>query len=414
MIDIDLIRTNPSLVKRKIAERGLSVDIDAIVKTGEEYRFMLKDVERLRAERNAKGTTAAQNPSIREELKTLKTQLSSEEALLRQLKAALDAKLSDVPNVQADDVPIGKNEADNVVVREVGKKPSIDAPRDYLSLAETLGIIDVARAAKVSGTRFGYLLGAFAQLELALVQYAQSLLLKEGFTFVIPPVMIKSEHMQAMGYLAGGGESETYRLPEDNLYLVGTSEQSVGPMHAGETFDARDLPLRYLAFSTCFRREAGSHGKDTKGIIRVHQFDKLEMFSFALPERSDSEHEFLLDMEERLVRGIDVPYRVLKLCSGDISYPSARTYDIEMWLPSEQRYRETHSASTTTDFQARALNIKVKDGEQRRYCHMLNGTAFTNRTTIAIIENYQERDGSIVIPKALRPYMHGLKKIEKA
>lgn len=317
-----------------------------------------------------------------------------------------------VPNMPRDDVPAGEDESHNLVLREVGKKKKITDPKDYLALAEPLGLIDVQRASKVSGSRFGYILGPLAQLEFALVQYAQKILLPAGFTMVVPPVLIKEENMAAMGYLTDGGEDETYHLAKDKLYLVGTSEQSVGPMHRDEVFTADQLPKRYLSFSTCFRREAGSYGKDTKGILRVHQFDKLEMFSFTLPEKSDLEHEFLLTMEERLWQGLDIPYRVVKLCAGDLGWPSARTYDLEAWMPGQNTYREVCSTSTTTDYQSRELNIKVERDGKKELVHMLNGTAFAiGRTLIAIIENYQQPDGSIAVPKVLRPYMAGLKKI---
>lgn len=412
MIDVDTIRTNPDLVKRKLSERGIAFNIDAVVAIEKEHRLMLGEVERLRSERNEKSVAAKDNPAARSAIKTLKKSLAEKEAKLSELKSALDAALADIPNLHKDDVPVGADASGNVVLREVGTKPARTDPRDYLSIGTTLGIIDIVRASKVSGARFGYLLGGMADLEFALVNYARATLRKEGFAFVIPPVMIKDANMAAMGYLAGGGERETYHLKDDGLYLVGTSEQSIGPMHRDEVLDAGDLPIRYLSFSTCFRREAGSYGKDTKGILRVHQFDKLEMFSFTTPDRSDAEHEFLLAMEERLVRGLGLPYRVVKLCSGDIGYPSARTYDIEIWMPSERAYRETHSTSTTTDYQARALNIRTSVDGEHVFVHMLNGTAFTNRTAIAIIENFQEPDGSVRIPDVLVPYMHGAKKIE--
>lgn len=318
-----------------------------------------------------------------------------------------------VPNPPKADVPDGDDETGNVVLREVGQKPKITDPKDYLALTEERGLIDLKRASKVSGSRFGYLVGPIAQLEFALIQYAQQTLLPEGFVMVVPPVMIKEENMAAMGYLNGGGEDETYHFEKDNLYLVGTSEQSIGPMHRDEVFQEADLPKRYVSFSTCFRREAGSYGKDTKGILRVHQFDKLEMFSLTLPEDSDQEHEFLLAMEEKLMQGLELPYRVVKLCTGDIGWPSARTYDIETWMPGQGTYRETHSTSTTTDYQSRDLNIKVQRQDGKVLVHMLNGTAFAiGRTLIAIIENYQQPDGSIAIPAVLQPFMGGLKKIQ--
>ena len=241
-------------------------------------------------------------------------------------------------------------------------------------------------------------------MEFAIVQYVLHTLRKYKFSPVVPPVMISKKSMGAMGYLDRGAD-EIYKT-QDDLYLVGTSEQSVGPMHMDEIIDEKDLPLRYIAFSTCFRREAGSYGKDTRGILRVHQFDKLEMFSFTAPEESDKEHKFLLAMEEKLMKGLKLPYQVVNICSGDLGDPAARKWDIETWIPSEGRYRETHSTSTCTDYQARRLNIKMrrKDGKTE-LLHTLNGTAFAiGRILIAIIENYQQKDGSIKVPAVLQKY----------
>lgn len=407
--------------------------IDGIKRRGKKFAHLLKTVgnadhrERKTRQQELEGLQAQTNAASKEipnlsaeekrtkiaELKPISDRVAELKQWLHE-QAGTEARY---PNPPQPDVPIGDDESANVTEREVGKKPKLSAPQDYLNVAESLGLIDMKRAGKVSGPRFGYILGPLAQLEFALVQYAQKILLtpKHGFTLVVPPVMIKAENMAAMGYLSGGGEDETYHFAKDDLYLVGTSEQSIGPMHRDEVFVEADLPKRYLSFSTCFRREAGSYGKDTKGILRVHQFDKLEMFSITLPEKSDAEHEFLLAMEERLMQGLELPYRVVKLCTGDLGWPSARTYDIETWMPGQGVYRETHSTSTTTDYQSRALNIKVKRGDTKEYVHMLNGTAFAiGRTLIAIIENYQQADGSITVPKVLQPYMGGLKVITKA
>ncbi len=371
-----------------------------------------QELEKLQAQVNAASKEIPRlDPATKKtkiiELKPISDRIAE---LKKQLSESTEIR---VPNLPKPDVPDGDDESVNVIEREVGKKPKLANPKDYLALTEDKGLIDLKRAAKVSGSRFGYLVGPIAQLEFALVQYAQKVLLAEGFTVVVPPVMIKAENMAAMGYLNGGGDDETYHFAKDNLYLVGTSEQSIGPMHRDEVFKEEDLPRRYLSFSTCFRREAGSYGKDTKGILRVHQFDKLEMFSFTLPEKSDTEHEFLLAMEEKLWRGLNIPYRIVKLCTGDLSWPSARTYDLEAWLPGQGTYREVCSTSTTTDYQSRALNIKVQRRSGKEFVHMLNGTAFAiGRTLIAIIENYQNADGSIAIPKVLQPYMGGVKKIQ--
>jgi len=292
-------------------------------------------------------------------------------------------------------------------------------PKDYMALGQNLGIIDTESASKTSGSRFGYLKGGAALMEFALVKLAMETAAKHGFVPVVPPVMVKSEMMKAMGYIdRHEDQDETYFLEKDDLYLVGTSEQAIGPMYAGETFEENELPKRYVAFSTCFRREAGSYGKDTKGILRVHQFDKIEMFSFCAPENSKEEHELILSIEEELIQALKLPYHVLRICTGDLGSPAAAKYDIEVWLPSENKYRETHSTSNCTDFQARRLNVKYKHAtsdkkQETTFVNTLNGTAFAiGRILIAIIENYQQKDGSILVPKVLQDYV-GAKKIDK-
>ncbi len=416
MIDLKQYLANPKVYEATVTRRGKNVRVvkkalqqlqgeaDKRKKLGimlehsqAELHKRSKDVPTL------KGT---EKNKVLDELKKLSSANAEQKKKVRALDDAIQKNLAEIPNLLKNDVPTGKDERDNVVLREVGTKPHFDfSPRDYLTIAERLGIIDVARASKVSGSRFGYLLGAAAEMEFALQQYARTLLQQEGFTFVVPPVMIKRENMEAMGYLAGGGESETYRLPDDDLFLVGTSEQSIGPMHRDEILDAQTLPRRYLSFSTCFRREAGSYGKDTKGILRVHQFDKLEMFSLTTSEASDQEHAMLLACAEKLWQGLGCAYRVVQLCSADLGYPSARTYDIEAWLPGQHMYREMGSLSTTTDYQSRALNIRCKNKGKLEYVHMLNGTAFAaGRTIVAILEQFQRADGTVAIPEALRPY----------
>jgi len=276
-----------------------------------------------------------------------------------------------------------------------------------VALGEALDLIDIDRAGKVSGSRFTYLKGDAVLLEFALINYVISTLVPEGFVPVLPPHIISTEAMGAMGYLEHGGEEEIYHLKNDDAVLIGTSEQAIGPMHMNEILPLEKLPLRYLGFSSCYRRESGSYGRDVRGILRMHQFDKLEMFSFVEPEKSDAEHEFLLSMEEKLMKGLGLPYRVMRLCSGDIGRPSARTYDIETWIPSQKMYRETHSTSNTTDYQTRRLKIRYKNAEgKNELIHALNGTAFAiGRILIAILENYQQADGSIIIPEVLRPWV---------
>jgi seryl-tRNA synthetase len=275
-----------------------------------------------------------------------------------------------------------------------------------MELGENLDLIDTKRAGKVAGARFGYIKRQLPLIEFALIKLVMDTVTKEGFIPVIPPVMLKDEMARGTGYFEAGDRNEAYYLPDDNMYLVGTSEQSLVSMHTDEILNEKDLPLRYAGFSTCFRREAGSYGKDTKGILRVHQFDKLEMVIFSKPEDSKDEHKLLLSIEEKLMKALALPYQVINICTGDLGRPAAAKYDIEAWLPSEKKYRETHSTSNCTDFQARRLNIRYRDKSGKvNFVHTLNGTAFAiGRILIMIMENYQQKDGSIKVPKALQKY----------
>jgi seryl-tRNA synthetase len=336
--------------------------------------------------------------------------MKASEQTMRELEESRQRIILEMPNIPRPDVPVGGGERDNKTIRKVGTPRKFDFPaKDYLELSAAHELLDLERAAKVSGARFVYFKNDGALLSMALVRYGLDIAIKEGFRPILPPVLIGEPAMRGMGYLEAGGDEEVYQFTKDGLYLVGTSEQAVGPLHMDEVLDASSLPIRYVAFSTCFRREAGSYGKDTKGIIRVHQFDKVEMFSITTPEQSDKEHEYLLSLQEKFVQGLELPYRVLSLCTGDLGAPSARTYDIETWIPSQDTYRETHSSSTTTDFQSRRLRIRVKDNNgERQFAHMLNGTMVAvNRPWIAIVENFQQADGSIAIPKVLQPYLFG-------
>ena len=407
MLDIKFIRQNPEKVKEGIVKKQANIDIDRVLELDEKKREYLQKIENMRSEQNKLGKDdIAKARELKAEIKKLEPELESIDKELRFL-------LRKIPNPPLDTVPVGKDDTENVVLREEGKKPEFDFQiRDYTDLGEKLDIIDTQRAAKVSGTRFGYIKGGAAMLEFALVNLAMETLAKENFVPIVPPVMLKPEMMEGMGYVERGAE-EIYYLERDKLYLVGTSEQSIGVMHSGETFEEKDLPKRYAGFSTCFRREAGAYGKDTKGILRVHQFDKVEMFSFCHPEKSMEEHRLLLKIEEKLMQLLELPYRVINICTGDLGDPAAAKYDIEAWLPGQNQYRETHSTSNCTDYQARRLNIKYRDSKTKKpeFIHTLNGTAFAiGRMLIAIIENYQQKDGSILVPKVLQKYT-GFKKI---
>ncbi|MDP4030746.1 MAG: serine--tRNA ligase, partial [Patescibacteria group bacterium] len=402
MLDINFIRENPDQVKQATKNKGYDPKVvDEVLTADKTRREQLQKIEALRAERNQ----LTQKDIVKG--KKIKAELKKLEPKLKETELKLKTVLLLLPNLPAADVKAGKDESANQVVRKWGKIPQFDFKvKDHLELGENLDMIDVNRAAKVAGSRFGYLKGEAVMLELALVNLAMRTLIKQGFTPVIPPVLIKTEMMQAMGYLEHGGSEQMYIFDKDNQVLVGTAEQSIGPMHADEILPANKLPLRYAGFSTCFRREAGTYGQDTRGIFRVHQFDKVEMFSFTKPEESDKEHEFLLELEEKLLQTLKIPYQVVKMCSGDLGVPVARKYDLEAWIPSQNKYRELTSTSSCTDFQARRLNIRYKDKDNTSFVHTLNGTALAiGRTLIAIMENYQQADGTIKIPEALKPYV---------
>ncbi|MCX6715188.1 MAG: serine--tRNA ligase [Candidatus Uhrbacteria bacterium] len=419
MIDIKMILEQPELVAKNNVNRGKTIDI--AVATGlAAKRLELVDavqVSRTRGNQIAElipKASAEERAGLIEEGKRMKEEAKAKEAELNRVEAELETELHKYPNLLREDVPVGKDEASNEVVR-VFMEPTAFSfePKDHLTLGEDLGMIDVERATKVAGTRFVYLKGDLVLMEFALIQYAFSLLGKNGFVPVMPPHIISTSAMSKMGYLDHGGEEEVYHLKNDDAVLIGTSEQAIGPMLMDEMLDETKLPLRYMGFSPCYRREAGSYGRDVRGILRMHQFDKIEMFSFTAPEESDQEHQLLLSMEEQLMQGLKLPHQVMKLCSGDIGAPSARTYDINTWVPSQKMYRETHSTSNTTDFQTRRLNIRVKREGKNVLAHALNGTAFAiGRTLIAIIENYQQEDGSILVPDVLRAYV-GKERITK-
>lgn len=418
MVDLEYIRRHPDDVKAVVRARGLNVPIDALLKLDHEAQTIRQTLEAAQAERNrASSEMADLSPGEREKRRANLREKKQQIELLKQhaddVSSRLDELLLSVPNITLPDVPRDPNPEHNVVLREVGKKPRFSfPPRDYLSIAEELDIIDMSRAAKVSGSRFGYLKGVAAELEFALIQFTLTELRKRRFTPVVPPVMIRDKVIRGVGYLEAGGTLERYRLEKDRLYLVGSSEQSIVPLHADEVLSADELPKRYLGFSTCFRREAGAYGKDTKGILRSHQFDKLELISFCHPEQGEQEFQELLATEELLMTSLGLPYRVVRLVSGDTSFPLARTYDIETWMPGQGVYRETHSCSTATDFQARRLNIRFQRGSERGYVYTLNATAVAiGRTLIALIENYQTERG-FRVPPVLVPYL-GIDALER-
>lgn len=434
MIDIQAVRTEPDKIRKGIQSKNVQPEIvDDFLKLDQKWREIVAALDLLRADQNR----LSRERKI-EEAKANKEQIKTTEEELVKIEAERDRTLKMIPNPPLSEVPQGRSEEDNMTLREVGVKPSFDFPvQDYNQIAERLKLFDTARAARLSGTRFAYLTGPLVQLQFALVQLALHTLTDRAlirkmirannmkikdtpFIPVIPPVLINRASMSGMGYLERG-EEEIYHLPQDDLFLVGTSEQSLGPMHQSEILKEEDLPIRYLGFSTCFRREAGSYGKDTKGILRVHQFNKLEMFSITTPENSRSEHRLLLALEEHMMQQLGLPYRVLNICTADLGDPAAAKFDVETWMPGQRggegEYRETHSTSNCTDYQARRLNIRYQPKATKQepnpkpaVVHMLNGTAFSERPLIAILENFQTKEGTVNIPKVLQKWV-GLKVI---
>lgn len=406
MLDIKFIRQNSEEVKEGLRKLNFDIGlVDEVLSLDEKQRHVLKELEEARAEINKKSKGMPSEAEI-EHLKKVKEKIKILESELKLVEKKLNENLYQLPNLPLPDVPIGKDEKDNKILYEVGKKPDFHfEPKKHYEIGESLDIIDTKRAAKVSGSRFGYLKGQAALLEFALINFALKKIIKKGFIPVIPPVLIKEKMMKGMGYIdTEADQEERYYFEKEKQYLIGTSEQSIGPMHADEVFEEKNLPVRYVGFSSCFRREAGSYGKDVRGIMRVHQFDKLEMFSYVRPEDSVEEHKFILSIQEELVKELKLVYRVIHLSTGDLARPSVSTYDIETWFPGLGEYKETHSCSNTTEFQARRLNIRMKrKNGDLEFVHMLNGTAFAiGRIILAILENYQQKDGSIEIPKVLK------------
>ncbi len=406
MIDIKFIRENPQKVQEAAKNKGVDIDVNHVLEIDAKYRELSQAVQKLREERNR----FAKEQNI-EEGKRIKNELEIQEHALAAVSQELQEWLYKIPNPPKADVKIGKDESDNEVLKKYGEPTKFSfTPKDHVGLGEALDIIDIKRAAKVSGSRFGYLKNDAVLLEFALVQLALEILIKEGFNPIIPPVLINQEITEGLGYWQAGGNEDYYLVGEPaekkNFYLVGTAEHSIVPMYKDEVLQSRILPLRYVGFSSAFRREAGSYGKDTHGILRVHQFDKVEMVSFVAQGEDDKEHEYLLSLEEKLFQLLDIPYQVVKMCTGDLGFPAARKYDIEAWMPGQNKYREVTSVSTVTNFQSRRLHIKYQEGDQKEYVNILNGTAFAiGRTIIAILENYQQSDSSILIPEVLQKYI---------
>ena len=412
MLDIKFIRENTHKVKEAIARKGADPEmIDKLVELDKSRRELTMALEEAQSSLNRESAEIAKLHG-QQKIDAIKEAGAYSEKVAELKPQADEANdgykklMLEVPNMPAEDVINGESDKDNTVNRTWGNPPEFDfKPSDYLEIADRYDLIDIERATKVAGSRSYYLKRDLVLLEFALVQYALSVLLPKGFIPIVPPVLLNRTIMVGGGYIPGG-EDEIYKT-QDDTYLAGTAEQPLAGMHKDEILDIKNLPLRYVGFSSCFRREAGSYGKDVRGILRVHQFDKLEMFSFCKPEDSEREHEFLVSIEEELMQGLEIPYRVMNICAGDLGAPAAKKFDIEAWMPSENNYRETHSCSNCTDFQARRLNIRYKDKEGKiDFVHTLNGTAFAMpRLMIAILENSQQKDGTIQVPKVLQKFM---------
>lgn len=419
MLDINYVKDNADRVKQAVKNRQSNFDVDALLELDKKRRDLIVEVEDLRQQRNI----AAREKNI-EAGRAIKQKLEELEPKLQEAEKQVYDLLIVLPNVPFDEVPVGKDDTENVVIRKWGEPTKFTfTPKDHLELGISLGIIDTETASKVSGARFTYLKGEAVNLQFALVMHAFSVLQDEKliaeiaqkagididtkpFVPVIPPMMIKPDVYIKMARLDPNQAEERYYMQNDDMYLIGSAEHTLGPIHIGETLDEKELPLRYVGYSTSFRREAGSYGKDTKGILRLHQFDKIEMETFTTAEDSTKEQDLIVAIQEYLMQSLNLPYQVLAVCTGDMGGPDARQIDVETWMPAQDKYRETHSSDLVTDYQSRRLGTRVKrmDGKTE-LVHMNDATAFAiGRTLIALLENYQQEDGSVKVPEVLQKY----------
>jgi len=420
MIDLKHLRENKALYEAGLVKKHVDVDLSKLIELDEKYRQQLQEVEGMRAKRNEVSEAipkldADEKQAKIKEMQELKQTLDKSENELSVTFAKLKELTDLVPNPPHESVPDGKTDEDNTPARTVGTIPKFDfEPKDHIELGKSLDIIDMETGAEVSGSRFYYLKNEAVLIEFALVNWLMHKYVSKGFTPVTVPMLVKEEMMYATGFFPAD-KNEIYHVnpDEDDLYLVGTSEVPLSGLHMKNHPKEEDLPKRYVGFSSCFRREAGSYGKDTKGILRVHQFDKMEMFSFCHPEKSWEEHDLLVSIEEEILSDLGLPYQVVNICGGDLGAPAAKKFDCEVWIPTQEKYRELTSCSNCTDFQARRGGIKYKGEKGSEYLHTLNGTAMAStRTLIAIIENYQQADGSVKIPEVLHPFLPGITEIK--
>ena len=417
MLDQQILRNNLDALKDNLERRGLNIDVDFLVQQDEKKRAIKFEAEKARSEQKNIGKEISQSEGTKKEELLKKASLLSENVKLLNEKYETEEKLFleqwiKIPNLVDETSPTGATDQDNKEIKKVGEIKEIENIKNHLEIGESLNLIDVEKAAEVSGSRFSYIFGDLVKIELNLVSWVLEKLSSKEFTPTVPPVLVREEALFGTGFFPDDAE-QVYEIPKDDLFLVGTSEVPLAALHANEILDLDTLPVRYAGFSTCFRREAGTYGKDTTGIFRVHQFDKVEMFSFCNPEKSKDEHEYLLSIEEEILQELEIPYRVVDVCTGDLGASAAKKYDIEAWIPSQQSYREVTSCSNTTDFQARRLNIRTKIDGNTTTMHTLNGTALAvGRILIALIENNQKTDGSVEFSDSLAKIL-GVKKLSQ-
>ena len=417
MIDPQLLKTNIEAIEENIRKRDLDIDLDKLKLLDESRRALKFESEKLRAEQKKLGKEIA-SASEKEKVILLEKaeKISDKVKSLSEETQQKDEEFFDawikIPNIVNSSSPVGKTDEDNKEIKKVGEPKNIKNPMTHLEIGENLGLIDVERASKISGSRFSYLFGDLVKIQFNLVSYTLNKLSEKGFNPTIPPVLVRENALFGTGFFPDDSD-QVYEVQNDDLFLVGTSEVSLAALHTDEIIDIENLPLRYAGYSTCFRREAGTYGKDTSGIFRVHQFDKVEMFSFCDPEKSNEEHEYILATEEEILQDLEIPYRVVDVCTGDLGASAAKKYDIEAWIPSQQKYREVTSCSNTTDFQARRLNMRTKIEDGNTILHTLNGTALAvGRILIALLENNQQPDGSVMFSDDLGQIL-GVNKLSK-
>lgn len=412
MLDIQFIRENADLVQKKADQKNIKVSVGELLKQDESRKQLQSQIDELRQKRNEASNTKGQKPTPEqiEAGKKLKTEIAAIEATLSKTEKVWKELLMNVPNIFPDDTPIG-DEEDNQSVKEEGGQPQTNA-KDHLEWGEKRGMIDFERGAKVAGAKFYYLKGALVELELACIQLVMSIATKHGFTPMLVPHMVNEKTASGTGFSPRGEEDQIYSIKDEDLHLIATAEIPITGYHAGEILNSNDLPLLYVGVSPSYRKEAGAYGKHSKGLFRVHQFNKVEMYVFCEPEDSEKWHQKLVAIEEEICEALDIPYRVVRIASGDLGAPAYKKFDVEYWSPVEGEYRELMSCSNVTDYQARRLQIKYKGDGGKQFVHTLNGTAMPfSRTAIALIENHQQPDGSMAIPNALQPYMNGKKEI---